>query len=432
MRGPGRIADQEIRVILQRCGGSVAAIADEALHMQTDRGQISPDLGCRVGAILGMHQRVPEIGVIGQIDAADHLGAFATPEGKVLFDINDFDETLPGLDFTVDLKRLTASVAVAALDSGVSEKKAKAIAQSTAKAYRTFITRLAAMTPLEIWHARMDINREAKRIEDAKLQAQILTTLIKAEKDAEADSNFPHLVTTAEGDVRIEDRSPLIYHFDTKSDAVHSLHAKAAFANYRRSLEPERLILAERYDLSDIAFKVVGIGSVGTFCAVGLFSTADNEHLFLQIKEAQKSVLERIVAPPDGLVHQGRRVVEGQRIMQAASDIFLGWTEDRRSKRQFYVRQLKNRRLGSIGEVIETKALAAYADLCARTLARAHARSGDPVLIAGYLGKSEAFDEALASFALAYARQTKHDHAQLKAALAKTSAEAAGAAPATE
>jgi uncharacterized protein (DUF2252 family) len=144
--------------------------------------------------------------------------------------------------------------------------------------------------------------------------------------------------------------------------------------------------------------------------------TADGEPLFLQIKQAWASVLEKIAPPPPSITHQGRRVADGQRAMQAASDIFLGYTEDPKTGRQFYVRQLKNRRLGSIGEVLEVKALAAYANLCGRTLARAHARSGDPALIAGYMGKSEALDDALASFAMAYAAVSKQDHASLKAA----------------
>jgi uncharacterized protein (DUF2252 family) len=173
----------------------------------------------------------------------------------------------------------------------------------------------------------------------------------------------------------------------------------------------------ECYTLRDIAMKVVGIGSVGTDCAIGLFMTSDNEPLFLQAKEAQASVLERIVPSPQGLRHQGFRVVKGQRAMQAASDIFLGWTEDAKTRRQFYVRQLKNRRLGSISEVIVARALGAYADLCGRTLARAHARTGDPALLAGYMGKTAIFDDALASFAMAYAAQAKQDYARLKASI---------------
>jgi uncharacterized protein (DUF2252 family) len=162
---------------------------------------------------------------------------------------------------------------------------------------------------------------------------------------------------------------------------------------------------------------VVGVGSVGTFCAIGLFMSGDGEPLFLQIKEAQRSALER-VAPYAAWAHaQGRRVVEGQRILQAASDVFLGWVEDPETQRHFYVRRLKNHRLGSIDDLLEAAALPGYARLCGRTLARAHARSGDPAVIAGYMGKSDVFDDAIASFAIAYAKQTKTDHAALVAAL---------------
>ena len=199
----------------------------------------------------------------------------------------------------------------------------------------------------------------------------------------------------------------------------HATNARLAFSTYRETLPPERRVLVDRYTLSDIAFKVVGVGSVGTFCAIGLFATADAEPLFLQVKEAQTSVLERIDGPTTPIVHQGRRVVEGQRVMQAASDIFLGWTEDHKAGRFLYVRHLKNRRLGSIGEVIEGNALAAYATLCGRTLARAHARSGDAALLAGYMGKSDVLDDALANFAMAYAEQTKRDHGRLAAWLAE-------------
>ncbi|MGB6708711.1 MAG: DUF2252 domain-containing protein [Methylocella sp.] len=362
----------------------------------------------------------PQTGAHVQACGDCHLlnfGAFNSPEERVLFDINDFDETLPGVDFTVDLKRLAASVAVAALDANMPDKKARGLAQATAKSYREFILELATKTPLEVWCTRMDFDREVKRIADGKLREKIFSTLVKAKKDLAADDNFPHLATTKAGAAHIEDRPPLIYHFDTEATKGYKIHAHSAFTDYQSSLLPERRALVARYTLSDIAFKVVGVGSVGTFCAIGLFMTADGEPLFLQVKQALASVLEKIAAPPPGLVHQGCRVAEGQRAMQAASDIFLGVTEDPKTNRQFYVRQLKNRHLGSIGEVIEGTALDAYANLCGRTLARAHARGGDPALLAGYMGKSEVLDDALASFAMAYAAQTKDDHARLKAAI---------------
>jgi len=393
----------------------------ELLPIRYERMLQSPFTFLRGAAAVMAHDlsAVPQVGAHVQACGDCHLmnfGAFNTPEGRVLFDINDFDETLSGIDFTVDLKRLAASVAVAALDAKMTDKRARALAKATVTSYREFIIELAAETPLKVWYTRMDIDREIKRIADDKLRETLLSTLVKAKKDLAADDNFPHLATTKAGVAHIEDRPPLIYHFDTPETKGYKLHAHSAFANYQSSLLPERRALVDRYTLADIAFKVVGVGSVGTFCAIGLFMTADNEPLFLQVKQALASVLVKIAAPPPHLTHQGCRVVEGQRAMQAASDIFLGVTEDLKTSRQFYVRQLKNRRLGSIGEVIEGKALDAYANLCGRTLARAHARSGDPALLAGYMGKTEAFDDALGSFAMAYAAQTKHDHASLAAA----------------
>jgi uncharacterized protein (DUF2252 family) len=366
---------------------------------------------------------LPKVGAPVQACGDCHLlnfGAFSTPEGRMLFDINDFDETLPGVDFTVDLKRLVASVAVAARDAGISDKKARTLTRSVARTYREFIRQLAGEPPLEVWYARMDIEREVRLIGDVKLRGDLLSLLIKSKKDLAADDNFPHLASTKDGVARIVDHPPLIYHFDTAETHDQKIHAHSVFAEYRQTLLPDRRALVARYELADIAMKVVGVGSVGTFCAIGLFMTADQEPLFLQVKQALHSVLEKIVAPPPALATQGgRRVVEGQRALQAASDLFLGWTEDKGTPRQFYVRQLKNRRLGSVGEVIESRALDAYANLCARTLARAHARTGDPALIAGYMGKCEILDEALASFAMSYAELSDRDHARLVDAIDK-------------
>jgi uncharacterized protein (DUF2252 family) len=394
----------------------------ELLPIRYERMLRSPFTFLRGAAAVMAHDlsALPQTGAHVQACGDCHLlnfGAFNSPEGRVLFDINDFDETLPGIDFTVDLKRLAASVAVAALDANMPDGNARDLAKATVQSYREFILELAVKSPLEVWYTRMDIDREVKRIDEVKLREKILSTLVKAKKDLATDDNFPHLATTKAGVAHIEDRPPLIYHFDTLATKGYKIHAHSAFTGYQGSLLPERRALVEHYALADIAFKVVGVGSVGTFCAVGLFMTADGEPLFLQVKQALASVLEKIAAPPPGLVHQGCRVVEGQRAMQAASDIFLGVTEDPKTNRHFYVRQLKSRHLGSISEVIEGRALDAYANLCGRTLARAHARGGDPALLAGYMGKSEALDDALASFAMAYAVLTKNDHAQLKAAV---------------
>jgi len=354
----------------------------------------------------------PSVGIAVQACGDCHLmnfGAFATPEENILFDINDFDETLPGVDFTVDIKRLAASVAVAALAEQFSRKRARATAAATVEAYRTRMRALSKLSPVEIWHSRIELAREVKYIEDRSLRRKLHAILTKAGKRLEQDDNFPHLVTGRQA--RIANKPPLIYHLTKKGDAKHRINAERMFASYQTRLPPERLRLVELYAMKDIAFKAVGVGSVGTFCAIGLFTSGDGAPLFLQIKEAGKSVLECLGPKFNG--HPGRRVVEGQHIMQAASDIFLGWSQDEASGRHFYVRELKNRRLGSISELIEEDALVNYAHLCGRTLARAHARSADPAVLAGYIGKSDAFDDALASFAMAYADRTQRDYDQL-------------------
>jgi uncharacterized protein (DUF2252 family) len=354
----------------------------------------------------------PSVGIAVQACGDCHLmnfGAFATPEENILFDINDFDETLPGVDFTVDIKRLAASVAVAALAEQFSRKRARATAAATVEAYRTRMRALSKLSPVEIWHSRIELAREVKYIEDRSLRRKLHAILTKAGKRLEQDDNFPHLVTGRQA--RIANKPPLIYHLTQKGDAKHRINAERMFASYQTRLPPERLRLVELYAMKDIAFKAVGVGSVGTFCAIGLFTSGDGAPLFLQIKEAGKSVLECLGPKFNG--HPGRRVVEGQHIMQAASDIFLGWSQDEASGRHFYVRELKNRRLGSISELIEEDALVNYAHLCGRTLARAHARSADPAVLAGYMGKSDAFDDALASFAMAYADRTQRDYDQL-------------------
>jgi uncharacterized protein (DUF2252 family) len=357
----------------------------------------------------------PMAGLAVQAGGDSHLmnfGAFVTPEDNILFDVNDFDETLPGVDFTVDVKRLAASVAVAALGAQAPRKQARAMAAATVKAYRWHMAGLAKLSPLEIWHTRIDLEREISVIGNGGLRRKLSGIIDKARGEGlSKDDNFPHLVSGA--DARIVDKPPTIFHLDPKADARHKVDATHLFETYRKGLNPDRARLLDRFVMKDIAFKAVGVGSVGTFCCVALFMSGDNEPLFLQVKQAQNSVLERLGGKLGYKGNQGRRVVEGQQMMQAASDIFLGATQDAASERDFYVRTLKNRRLGGVSELSEGKDLSDYAQLCGRTLARAHARSGEPAMIAGYMGKSEVMDEAIASFAMAYADQTVIDHAAL-------------------
>jgi uncharacterized protein (DUF2252 family) len=364
----------------------------------------------------------PIAGLPVQAGGDSHLmnfGAFVTPEDNILFDVNDFDETLSGVDFTVDLKRLAASVAVAALAAGSNKKQARAVAAASVKAYRTHMAALAKLSPLEIWHSRIDLEQEIKRIGNGDLRRKLVGVIAKARGEGlSKDDNFPHLVSG--GSQKIVDKPMTIFHLDPKADANHGLDVEPVFAAYRKGLNPDRLRLLDRFAMKDIAFKAVGVGSVGTYCYVALFMTADNEPLFLQIKQALNSVLERLNGKLAYKGNQGRRVVHGQQMMQAASDIFLGWTQDDTSRRQFYIRTLKNRRLGGVSEISEGEALSDYAQLCGRTLARAHARSGDPAAIAGYAGKSGVLDDAIASFAMAYADQTNTDYAALVKAKGST------------
>jgi uncharacterized protein (DUF2252 family) len=377
----------------------------------------------------------PTAGIPVQAGGDSHLmnfGAFVTPEENILFDVNDFDETLPNVDFTVDVKRLAASIAVAALNAGASKKQARADAAAAVAAYRSHMATLAKLSPLEIWHSRIDLEKQLDRISTGSLRRKLAGVIAKARGEGLAkDDNFPHLVGA--DDARIVDKPPTIFHLDPKADVRHRLSFERVFAAYRKDLTPDRLRLLDRFTMKDLVFKAVGVGSVGTFCCVGLFMTADNEPLFLQLKQAQHSVLERLNGKLKYRGPQGRRVVEGQRMMQAASDVFLGQTEDDTTGRQFYIRTLKNRRLGGVSELSEAEAFSGYTQLCGRTLARAHARSGDPAAMAGYMGKGEAFDDAIASFAMLYADQTIRDHAALLAArpTAKSGkAAAAGAAKA--
>ncbi len=357
----------------------------------------------------------PRVGLPVQACGDAHLmnfGAFSSPEGNVLFDINDFDETCPGVDFLVDLKRLVASVAVAAQNAGMADKKAHALAAATCKAYRDFMSDLAGRSPLEVWMARMDLQAQVEGLGDASLETEVLATMLKAETKGKASSESPKLETDDEGTPRFAEKPPTLFHTLPDGQAVGHVLSHGTYERYKATLLPERAMLLDHYRLADAAFKVVGVGSVGTFCAVGLMLTADGDQVVLQLKQAGTSAVAGLAQGGAPAGHAGKRVVDGQRAMQAASDLFLGWTQDE-GGRQFYLRQLKNRRLGSIAEAIQGKALPAYAMLCGRTLARAHARTGDPQMINGYVGKSEVLDKALASFAMSYASQAVFDHAKL-------------------
>jgi hypothetical protein len=353
-----------------------------------------------------------------------NFGAFNSPEDNILFDINDFDETLPGVDFTVDVKRLAASVAVAANAAQMSAKQARSLAASTVTDYREHMFALMELSPREIWHSKIDLQHELTQMESPTLRRSLSTLIRNAQaRGLDKDDNFPHLVTA--GEPKIADKMPKIFHISPQTLGGRKIDFDRGFALYRETLTPDRTVLLDRYRLTDVAFKAVGVGSVGTICVIALFMSGDDEPLFLQVKQAQRSVLERLSKKLAYQGPQGKRVVEGQRMMQAATDILLGWTADEPLGVEFYVRILKNRRLGAVSELAEQAALSEYSRLCGRTLARSHARTGDPAIIAGYMGRGGAFDDAIASFAMAYAEQTVVDHAALVKAKGGAKADAA-------
>ena len=334
-----------------------------------------------------------------------NFGTFASPEGTPVFDLTDFDETLPA-PFEWDLKRLASSFAVDADHRGLPERTCRQLARTASLAYRMQMAELARLTPLEAWRARIDVAAALSNIEDAKLRDRELKRLT-AHTEA-GRKGYPKLLERHKGNWRIRAKPPLIFPLAGQDDDAHELAARTAFKSYRVTLPEERRVLLERYQLVDVAFKVVGVGSVGMFCAIGLYVTKDDATLLLQIKEAQASVLAPY-AGPSLYANQGRRVVIGQRITQSTPDVFLGWTQDPGDDQPCYVRQLKDPRLATIGNDLADAVLPHHAMLCGSTLARAHSRSGDAARIAGYMGSGGAFDAAIADFAMAYAVQTKRD-----------------------
>ncbi|MEV6561380.1 DUF2252 domain-containing protein [Nocardia sp. NPDC051756] len=356
----------------------------------------------------------PNTGLTVQLCGDAHLsnfGLFASPERALVFDLNDFDETLPG-PFEWDVKRLAASIAVAARANGFADTDAETAVGAAARAYREAMLRLAGLGELAVWYEKIDADRLAalapkpkrrKGVEEALAEARSRTNLQALEKLTEPD---------ADGVPRIRHRPPLLIPIGEFDAAT----IQRVFSDYRRTLAEERRVLLDRHDMLDLAIKVVGVGSVGTRCFIALLSgRSSGSPLFLQVKEAEQSVLAPHTAASK-FRNQGHRVVHGQRLTQAASDIFLGWAAGP-DGRHYYWRQLRDMK-GSVAiEEMSRSYLRDYAALCGLTLARAHARSGDRVAIASYLGSSDTFDRAMIDFAVAYADQTELDYEKLLAAI---------------
>lgn len=353
--------------------------------------------------------RSPASGLRVQASGDCHLcnfGVYSTPERNLIFDLNDFDETLPA-PWEWDVKRLGASFVLAARARGLEDSDGSEIAATAARSYRVQIARFAEMRVLEVWYSRLDEARVARDAPTAVLRRRLEEGIAEA-RAATAEKMLPRMTEFVDGRRRIVNRPPYVLHMAQSGGAYERL--VRLFSSYRRSLPADRRFLLDRYRMEDTAVKVVGVGSVGTRCGVILLLASENDPLFLQINEARPSVLEPF-AGRSRFVHQGERVVTGQRLMQAASDLFLGWASDEKTKHHYYFRQLKDMKWSADVEQMSKPALLFYAEVCGWALARAHAKGGDAAMIRGYLGRAGVFDEAVAKFARAYANQVEKDFA---------------------
>jgi uncharacterized protein (DUF2252 family) len=363
---------------------------------------------------------LPRTGLTVQLCGDAHLsnfGLYGSPERELLFDVNDFDETLPG-PFEWDLKRLAASFVLAARNNGLGEDVARETALAAVRSYREHMTAYAEMNELDVWYSHivadelLDMARgsDAARAATKKAVNKRLKFAEKTFAKARGRDSLQaagKLTELVDGTRRIVDQPPLVMHMAELSDSEATA---GLFDQYKSSLEADRRELLERFEMVDVARKVVGVGSVGTRCVIVLLLGRDvNDPLFLQVKESGPSVLEPYLGK-SRFVHGGHRVVAGQRLMQAASDIFLGWMTGKPGGRHFYWRQLRDMK-GSIEvELLRAPGLEILATMCGWTLARGHARSGQRVAIAAYLGVSGRFDQSVAEFAVSYADQAEKDY----------------------
>jgi uncharacterized protein (DUF2252 family) len=355
----------------------------------------------------------PTTGLRVQLAGDAHIGnfgMFATPERDRVFDANDFDETLPG-PWEWDVKRLATSLVLASQQDRETGLVARKSARAAVRAYREHLTALSQRPYQEVWYSHIDVGSIPESVN--RLGRKEVGRAHRRAKRRTGLYAFPKLTEKVRGRYRMKESPPLIQRYE---DAVDILESRKFFDQYRATLPPERRMLLERYRLEDVAQKVVGVGSVGTVCSVLLLLADDNadDPLFLQLKEANASVLEPYAGPSRYTSH-AERVVVGQRLIQEASDIFLGWSS--LAGRDYYVRQLRDMKFSVDVSAMGPKAFLGHAQLCGSALARAHARTGDPATIAGYLGEKATFDEAITEFAVSYAEQTVRDHRALLRAI---------------
>ncbi len=369
--------------------------------------------------------KTPSTGILVQACGdchASNFGGFASPERRLLFDINDFDETLRA-PWEWDVKRLAASIVLASRELGIGNGSCKNAVIKMARSYREHMREYARMRSLEVWYSHMDaeVFIDEAKTESAKKRWQGVETKARAQT---AEHIFPKIADVINGRTQIVDHPPFVYH-PRASDLMRK-HVAQMFHNYRETLPEDRRIILDRYHIVDVARKVVGIGSVGTRCDVALLMAGEHDPMLLQFKEALRSVLDPY-AGKSRYTNQGERVVTGQRMLQSASDVFLGWTRDEEG-RDYYFRQLRDMKMKIDLESMTKADWFEYVEICGWTLARAHARTGDAALIAGYLGKSDRFDSALATFATSYADQSDRDYASLVKAIRSKRVKAAAIA----
>jgi uncharacterized protein (DUF2252 family) len=400
---------------------------------RTDRGRIPELVPIRHGRLLqspfafyrgaALNMAVdlasmPSTGIRVQCCGDAHLvnfRGFGTPERRVQFDIHDLDETLPA-PWEWDVKRLATSFVLACRENGLGDVRGADAARACARSYREHMIEYGKMTVLDVWYASLDAQALLPTIRDAETRRRVTKRLARAKERSALEHDFPELAhRPGGGDAVIRDNPPTIFHPRGKS-AREAFYAEVpeSFAQYRKSLLPSVRALLDRFQFKDMAIKVVGVGSVGTLCLVALLMADDKDPLFLQVKEARASVLEAY-AGRSVFRHHGQRIVHGHWLMQSASDIFLGWCTSN-TGRHFYVRQLRDIKLKPTVNVFSSTDMIQFGEYCGWTLARAHARSGEPAMIGGYLGTKDTFDKAIAAFSIAYADQTERDYELLKKA----------------
>jgi uncharacterized protein (DUF2252 family) len=412
---PPRDRPDPVRLVLKADEGRIP----DLLPLRHGRMVLSPFTFYR-GSALAMAVDLagtPSTGVRVQCGGDSHLVNFrglATPERQVIFAINDLDETLPA-PWEWDLKRLATSFVIACRDNGLPESVAKDAVLDCVRSYRERMAEFCEMNVLDLWYFAVEAEMLIAGIKDPALRRCAIKGLAKARESSTSEGLFPKLVGDLSGSPVIKDQLPAIFHWKGHTAGEVHREVRKAFARYRETLTSAHRKLLDRYELKDAAVKVVGVGSVGTACSVLLLMAGGGDPLLLQVKEARPSVLEAY-AGKSVFPNHGERVVSGHRLMQPASDIFLGWLEGVRG-RHFYVRQLRDVKIKFAVETFQTAEMTLFADWCGYSLALSHARSGDSAVISGYLGKGDTFDKAIATFSIAYADQNEKDHAALKRAI---------------